>query len=295
MPFIAPPITGYIGTLQRVSGYRPIEVTLVFRDGSQAVPDSIGAPRLGAAYYVGPEILLETEKKSTVTSQGITTKQVGQQVSGQSQSVVSYKVFKTAQAPILWGPGGVSIKCFWHNSTEAIPSINDIPIQPDKITVDSKQGIVEVREANPKDHTQIIAYYYSTITETTPRVIQSTWDSIINTTEAGLIGYGTSVGLSQVYPVTRNITNYLTSETVEFKSPNLDKTSPDYYPVFEYRVKSGGVLEFSVPLHSQSSQPAKVVVKYKSLALTPRIIVDMIQSTDIVKLEPISLNVLVVN
>lgn len=295
MSFIAPPVTGYIGTVQRVSGYRPIEVTLVFRDGSQAVPDSIGSPRLGAAYYIGPEILLETEKKATVTSLGISTKQVGQQITGQSQSVVNYKVYKTAQSPILWGPGGVSIRCFWHNPTEAIPSVNDIPIQPDKVIVDTKQGIVEVNEASPKDHSQVIAYYYSTITETTPRIVQSTWETLSSSTEAGLVGYSTVAGLSQVYPVTRNITNYVTSDIVEFKVPNLDRTSPDYYPVFEYRIKSGGVVEFSVPLHSQSSQPARVIVKYKSLALNPRILVDMVQSTDIVKLEPISLNVLVVN
>jgi hypothetical protein len=290
MPFIVPPSTGYAGSIQRVDGYRPLEVTLTFKDGSKAVPDSIGLPSLGSAYFVGPEILLKSTANSSVQSQ-FNTVSIGSPIVGTNTSTVVRSIYKTSQSPILWGGNGASIRVFWHSSLDSLPSTNDIPIQPDRLIVDSKLGLVELLEAPPAGKDSLVAYYYTAVTETTPRITQSSWDSMVNSTVAGEIGFNTSIGLSQVYPITRNRTDYLTGKDVELKLPVLDKTSPDYYPVFEYKEMPGGVLQFSVPLHELSDQPATIEVKYKSLDLKPRLIVDIVKDDILTSLNNLQISV----
>lgn len=281
MAFIEDPVTGYAGSITRVKGYRPIEITLTFKDGSKAVPDSVGMPRIGTAFYIGPEVLTPTTKKVTVNSTN-----TGQTLSGslnqtgQQQSSVIYTSYVTSQSPILNSVRGAAIRLFWHDPTEPIPSTGDVPISPDKINIDSKLGIVEIQETAPQSKTSVIAYYYVAITENTPKILQSQWETLVSTTKAGLVGFNTSVGLSQVYPVTRNRTDYLYGKEVELRKPNLDRSSPDYYPVFEYITLSDGSIKFAVPLHKYSDMPAKVEVKYKTLGIQPRLIIDMIRDSD---------------
>jgi hypothetical protein len=290
MPFIVPPVTGYVGTLQRIEGYRPIEVTLVFKDGSRAIPDSIGLPKLGSAYFVGPEILEKSQSQVTVQSVSNTVS-IGPTISGTNTSNVQKSIYKTSQSPILWGVNGASIRVFWHTLTDPLPSTSDLPIQPDRVIVDSKLGTLEILENPPSGKDSVVAYYYSAINETTPRIKQDSWDQMINTSKAGEIGFNTYIGLSQVYPITRNKTDYLYGKNVELRKPNLDKSSPEYYPVFEYKVVEGNVLQFSVPLHSFADYSAKVEVKYKSLDINPRVIIDIVKDDLLESLSPVYLEV----
>lgn len=268
--------TGYAGSIKRIQGYRPIEVTLIFEDGSKAVPDSIGIPRLGNTFYVGPEILSKSDRTSEVTTLGV-SQTLGSQTRnpGIDTIIRSSNSFTTAHKPIVSGNKGASIKLFWHSSSDTLPSESDIPISPDKVIIDSRLGTLEILDTFPNGKDNVIAYYHSIITEFTPKILNSQWDQLINNTSAGLIGFNVDAGMSQSYPITRNKTDYMYGKSIELNLPNLDKTSPDYYPVFEYIINDNGELQFAVPLNKYSDYNAKVEVKYSSLKLEPRFIIEM--------------------
>lgn len=281
MAYLDTPVSGFPSNISRIKGYRPIEVTLTFKDGSKALPDSIGTPRVGTSYFVGPEILTATDKTVQVdTSNATTALGNSLQQSGKEQSSINFVSYATSQKPILVSSRGAAIRLFWHDPNLDIPSSGDVPISPDKVYIDSKLGTIDILETAPQNKTAVVAYYYAAITDSTPKILNDVWDSLISNTKAGLVGFGTYVGLSQVYPVTRNRTDYLYGRDVELRQPNLDRTSPDYYPVYEYKVLQDGSLQFAVPLHPFSDRPAKIEVKYQSLGIEPRLLVDLNRDED---------------
>ena len=85
------------------------------------------------------------------------------------------------------------------------------------------------------------------------------------------------VPTQQTYPVTRNITNYATDSSQTLRRANMDPLSPDYYPIFEYRIDPGGVLKFADDLSSIGSYAGTdVEVRYDYLDISPRVIVEVL-------------------
>jgi hypothetical protein len=277
MPFI-PPGSGYLG-LTRITGYRPVEVTLVFKDGSKAVPDSLGTPVIGTVYAVEKEILTRADVSSSIRLEGANPASTSQSKTNTSTSPI--QAFVTAERPILQSARGAAIRLYWHTPGDPIPSTGDVPISPGKITVDSQQGIVEVAEASPNGKMDCVAYYYSEVTEKSSLLLAGSWADNVTNLNLATSGFSTDLGLSAVYPVTRNKTDYVYGRPVELRPPNMDRSSPDYYPVYEYKIERDGSLKFSVPLHAFSDSPAKIIVKYKTLGIEPRIIVDLFREADV--------------
>ncbi len=263
-------------TLRRLKGYRPIEITLTFRDGSRALPDSVGAPRIGSIYAVGPEILSRAEVSATIQRNADSRQDNRQSAIGTSKLPV--QVYTTSERPILQATRGAAFRLYWHNSAYSVPHSGDVAIDPSKVFVDSQLGLIEIGTSSPQASLdQVVAYYYTQVTEHSARAPVSEWN-VINTVSSS--GYSTQTGLSQVYPVTRNKTDYITGKVTQLKPPNMDRTSPDYYPVYEYRLESDGSLVFSVPLHPFSDQPARIEIKYLTLGIEPRLFVDLARDAD---------------
>ncbi len=262
--------------ITRLQGYRPIEITLTFRDGSKASPDYLGAPQLGSVRPLGPEILRRASNTESISRFGGTSADTKQTI--QEVASVPVQVYVTSERPILQSSRGASVRLYWHDPNETDYS-TDKAISPSKVLVYSQLGLIEVLESSPPDKTDLVAYYLSEVSEKSARVPELEWQSIYADNPA-TSGFSVVFGLSQVYPVTRNKTDYVTGKSIELRAPNLERSSPDYYPVFEYRIEADGSIQFATPLHEFSDNPAKIQVRYKTLGIQPRLLINLTRDAD---------------
>lgn len=263
--------------IQKLEGYRPIEITLTFRDGSKALPDALGAPQLGSIRPLGPEVLRAATNEETISRLGKTVSDTSQ--TRKEIATVPVQVFVTSERPILQGSRGAAIRLYWHDPNQTLPGSGDVAISPSKVIVYSQLGFVEVLEVNPPGKTDLVAYYLSEVSEKSARIPELEWQSIYADNPA-TSGFSAGFGLSQVYPVTRNKTDYLQGKSMQLRQPNLERSSPDYYPVFEYRIEADGSIQFSTPLHEFSDQPAKIEVRYKTLGIQPKLLINFRRDAD---------------
>jgi hypothetical protein len=78
----------------------------------------------------------------------------------------------------------------------------------------------------------------------------------------------------QNYPVTRNMTDYISGTIPTLTPADMNPTSRDYYPVFEYYLDSSGNLVFANDLFTYGDTPAVIDVEYETLDINPIVVVE---------------------
>jgi hypothetical protein len=74
------------------------------------------------------------------------------------------------------------------------------------------------------------------------------------------------------------MTDYIGGKIPTLRPPNFERLSKHYYPVIEYYVTSQGELVFSRDFFQYGDMPARIIVEYETLALEPRIAVQVNRS-----------------
>lgn len=257
------------GNVLPVTGYCPIKVTLNFPDGSQALPDILGRPEPGALRYVFGEILtpsaglLQTTSQnaatSVQTSSQASTSQSGNQTLTTTRPAPAYSA---VHQNIAASPGGVALTVYFSQSKG--PASGDVLIPANFLQVDTALGIVTINKTPPASgYDQVKANYYYIPGENDTRE------------PVGVTGTTSSLALTQGYPVTRNRTPYLEPTVPLLRPPVLDPLDSNYYPVYEYYCDSEGTLHFASPLFPYGDNPAQVVIAYPTLAVRPRLVINM--------------------
>lgn len=283
-----------------ITGYRPLAVTLNFTTQNLiAVPDSLGKPKPGDITYSGDEILeiaALSQKTITVTKEvddsdyfdsfdrgwgdllkkSKTTKQpdfgAKPTTSKKTRTVtteIAVLYYNTAHKNLVSSVYGTPIKVWWYNPDPITPTSQ--AIDSSKIIVDTASGLIQIMESAPAGFTQVKCNYWYSMGEDSLREYFKFSDVSVTS--------GTNQLTVQTYPITRNMTDYMTGEIPVLRPPILDSGDPNYYPVFEYYVHHKGYLVFAVNMHLYSDTPAEITVNYSTLGISPRLIIDM-ENTD---------------
>jgi hypothetical protein len=288
------------GVETTLTGYRPIAVSLYFPGSNLTVaPDSLGKPKVGD---IGTsteilEVAALSQKTITVTREVEDTSQqwfqdqlnnnrwgnrttttnnnnnwgntdqTNTDTTKKTKTVVTEMAvlyYQTAFKPIVTSTYGSPVSIWWTKSSspatlQAIPSVN--------IQIDAENGVVNILEPAPTGFDQVKCTYFYRRGESSLREYY-TFDGVSGSTT-------TLQGLIQRYPVTRNMTDYMNGATPKLKQPNLDATSPDYYPIFEYYQHPAGYLVFAINMHTYSDTPAEITTEYSTLGISPRLTIDL--------------------
>lgn len=182
-------------------------------------------------------------------------------------------VFKTRFSPIITGQNGTFLQLYWFDPT----NIKYSPMSRSAFElVNPEIGLVKVLQAAPaSSFTSILAdYKYISNTE-----VEDHYGSVIDfSVAASSISGLTSniIGLrSKPFPVTRNMTDYENGKIPTLKYPDFDRLSKTYYPVIEYYINSDGELIFARDFFKFGDIPAKVSIEYETLAIQPRLGVEV--------------------
>lgn len=185
-------------------------------------------------------------------------------------------VFSTRYKPIISGPNGTFIQLYWFDST----LVKYIPMSRSAYEITNPEiGLIKVLQAPPASgYTSILAdYKYISYTEVEDHYGSVITFAIAASTSTGAVG--ANIGLtSKPFPITRNMTDYEDGKIPTLRAPNFDRLNKDYYPVIEYYVNSNGELIFSRDFFRYGDIPARVSVEYQTLAIQPRVGVEVTRS-----------------
>lgn len=178
---------------------------------------------------------------------------------------------------IVSGPNGAALSLYLHKSADVDPSGNyvtsgDILIPHLHYTLDAEAGTILVHTQPPNGdpaYDTFVAYYYFFRGENSREEFD-----VERTGTVPVSGIDLEGDALQVYPVTRNVTDYVRGETPPMRPYQPDDLLPDYYPVFEYRIDNRGELVFANNFHPFGDIPAKITVEYESLMIEPRLIIE---------------------
>lgn len=257
------------GDISYTTGYRPILATLYFPNTKiTAYPDTLGKPSPGDIAQSIDEVLTQATMSQTSSSQSTTINSSTslKKTFLQTANITrNFTIYQTRFRDLVVGINGSPISCSWRKSTTLATS----GIDSARIRVDTQQGLIQILELPPNGYDQLIATYYYVVGENSARE----YFNIPGITNYGL---GATIPINtQNYPITRNVTDYMRGEIPILKPPILDTLDPEYYPVYEYYVHPDGYLVFAENMHTYSDTPAQVKIEYDSLAITPRIIIDL--------------------
>jgi len=267
------------GSLGSTEGYRPITVSLYFPNTQMTVqPDILGKPKpmdfaISTYELLTQASLSQSSSSSTQTLNlvnaydGSSNPQINIPSSQSLSTVRNLTLWQTQYRNIASGPYGVNIQAWWSNG---VPS-GDVAINPMLIAVNPSLGTVQILQAPPPGYNQLRATYAYLISETSPR------ENFYGTQASS----GAVLGLvPQNYPVTRNMTDYVNGTTPVLTPANLDPLSPGYYPVFEYYFNPDGYLVFADSLFQYGNLPAIITVNYQTLAIKPRVTINLTRSNN---------------
>lgn len=262
-------------SVKTTEGYRPIKVSLYFPDtGISALPDSIGKPKNGDIAQAVKEVLTLASQSINTTTSIATNNFIPSKVSSTSSSLTSVRtttIYQTSYPNLVSSHNGVSISCYWRNSS--VGASGDILIDPFKVLVDPIQGLVEIAATPPAGYDSVVASYWFIVGETSLR------ENFMGPRIVTVSSSGSLANYPQSYPVTRNMTDYMTGTIPVLKPPVLDPLDSGYYPVFEYYVHSNGYLVFAQNMMKYSDTPAQITVEYDTLAIVPRLSIDITRPT----------------
>lgn len=181
--------------------------------------------------------------------------------------------YTTRFKPIILGPSGVFIKLYWYDPT----TVTYIPMSRSAYEVtDPSIGLIRVLNSAPSSgYTSVLAdYKYISYTEA-----EDHFGSVISFAVAASTATGANViGASKPFPITRNMTDYEDGKIPELHTPNFDRLSRNYYPIIEYYVNNDGDLIFARDFFRYGDMPAKISVEYQTLAIQPRVAVEITRS-----------------
>lgn len=180
--------------------------------------------------------------------------------------------YKTKYSPILTGPRGTFITLYWFD-----PVLNNylvIPANKYKVQNSSLGHIKISANAPSSGYTQVLADYKYLSNKETEDHFSILANSIsLNTSSSG---FDSDLNTqSRYFPVTRNMTDYITGRTPNLKEPNFDTLDENYHPVIEYYVNTEGELIFSREFFKYGDVPAQISVEYDTLAIRPRVSVEI--------------------
>lgn len=288
-------------TLTQVAGYRPLEVQLELADGTIVEPDALGPVQRGDIGYAGQELLdlaISTEDDYSSANDPDADDDVDpdaapapsprprkrrgkrkparrRQRRQKNKKVRRFETtVQTRFKNIVASLTGAALSLYWHRTAddtdEAMVNTADQLIPSQAYKVDAKNGVITVKASRPSQaYDSFVCYYHYWRDEENGR---EEFDSARE--DAPTSGVDQAGQSSQVYPVTRNVTDYVQGQKRKLRPAVLNELDGDYYPVFEYMVDSRGRILFANNLHPFGEFPATVRVKYQTLALAPRILVE---------------------
>jgi hypothetical protein len=298
------------GVIRTMTGYRPLKVTLLFPNGTVARPDVLGKLQEGDIAFSGPDLLDEATVEQEIS---LLSESAQRRVNQQLQRVqpaqrerlrdrllqqelnrlqvsatpdtrkltqkIPVNALRTRNRRIVSSQNGVNLTLYWHKGGDdltvgALQTSGDILISPSKYTVDAERGVVIVRDRPPngnRAYNSFIAYYYYRQSDDGSRTLQESRSSAsLPTTGIDSGGY-----LTQPLPITRNMTDHVFGGVEQLRPAVLDELDPGYYPVYEYIQDERGRLVFGNNLFRFGDTPAQVLVEYESLALAPRLLIEV--------------------
>lgn len=269
--------------LEAAGGYRPLKVSLKFANGKTAMPDNVGRPDVGDIGYAGSEGVSLTMDYLTLTSSVSESQTKGnsfadvrkqaQSSKGQEESRTSEVfTFTTRYKPILSGPNGAMITAYWSPPASTGPTQSDVLISPTFLDVNPQLGIVRVLSPPPSADMVVWASYYYQIRTGIPTGVA-----------LPVSGMVTSGFIPASYPFTRNMTDYVTGKQPSLSRYNDNPLDPNYYPVYDYYQASDGALVFTEDLSPYGDTPARIQVEYETLALKPRLVIELWRYGDATK------------
>jgi len=178
-------------------------------------------------------------------------------------------VFATKFAPVIVGPGGTFLKLYWYNSS-ATGGI--LPIsRADYEVLDSNTGRIKILKDGPEGFTDVLADYLYISNSQTEDFFSTVLGSI-NTSSATTSAIASQAEvITRTFPITRNMTDYVTGKVPKLRVPNFTRLSADYYPIIEYYVNSDGELIFARDFYRFGDTPAQIKVEYETLGISPRL------------------------
>lgn len=278
---------GTTAVVRAETGYAPLKVTL--RTAEQTVPpDLIGKSHYTQYEIVSGETLACLGDATTITDTKTTTTETGGTAS--ESTVRKVKVYKTNK-PICFIEGvGPKIALYWHKANTNRDA--DELIDPKNYTIrwektltglttpgytatsksvnyaDTIELVVDNDRSGP-EYT-VVAYYRTE----GPGSVAVDEDYVFVDADGNRPRYGLTALALQSYPVTRNVTDYLTGNTPTLRPAVLDRTSSDYYPIYEYYIDESGSLVFANDLSKYGDNAAIIEVEYDTLAINPRLLIE---------------------
>ncbi len=192
-----------------------------------------------------------------------------------TSAVEADDVYSTRFKPIITGPNGSFLRVYWYNPTDntylAAP-------QSSYEVANAGLGLIKVLSAGPSGFTSLIADYQYITNSTTEDHFSSVLD-FATMAATGVSDISSQFQLrTKPLPITRNMTDYVNGRIPILRPPNFERLSKDYYPVIEYYVNSNGELIFSRDFFKYGDIPANIRVEYSSLAISPRVGVQITRS-----------------
>jgi len=291
------------GILKTINGYKPLDVVLKV-GGKYILPDILGQSSNQLTKLISNEtlsletdgaIIKDTSESSTVEKSGgssISRKLYEEKKLSSDSYVTKY--------PVEWDDisrKGHRLALYWHRVSAGTDTSEDILISP------ANYDIVQSGGHSPSDTSDSRSRYYgkttiimkdagfSQIIKTTDDDEEEMYDLIAYyRTKVSAAGYiageeymletfqvsGLTPLLSQSYPVTRNMTDYVNRTAPTLKASNMDpRAGESYYPVYEYFVNEAGEVVFADDLFRFGDTKADITIRYETLDINPRIIVKM--------------------
>jgi len=190
----------------------------------------------------------------------------------ETSTVNQTQVYKTKFGPIISGRSGSMVRLYWVDTASGLY----IPINPNNVAVDPENQIISVTATPPATAYNAVAADYKYLLK---EGAEDYFSEVITSATVPATGSTDFAGFiretSRSLPITRNMTDYTNGKIPLLKPPVFDKMSKDYYPVIEYYLSDDGTLIFARDFFLYGDQPAEVEVKYDTLAVKPRLVLDV--------------------
>lgn len=297
--------------IRSIEGYRPAAVTLKFNTRT-ALPDIIGQGQNTSTKLIAGEVLQLEQAGSVVKENTTTTVDISTRNGTVTKQLVEEStltgVTYATKYPVVWDATagyGARISIYWHqkysgtvdsdgNKVLNTDHSEDILISPSNYEVVQAGGsrgtgsnagqsmyygrtrisvkdtgfdqVLQATGSNEEEY-EMVGYYRTTVP------VDVTY-SEYNLESDLPVTSGLTNLLSQAYPVTRNMTDYIKGRTPTLKKSNLEKSSEDYYPIYEYYIDEKGRIIFADDLFTYGDDPPIIDVAYETLNINPRLVVE---------------------
>ena len=175
--------------------------------------------------------------------------------------------YSTNHYPLLPAQQGSFLRVWLYNPTSG-GTFKELS-NSDYVVTDYSLGIIEIITSFPAGFTEVFASY-SYFTDRSKEDFNSYVTSNLQT--SATIDTKDFSTPTQRYPVTRNVTDYITGQTPVLKKANFNELSPNYYPVIEYYQTSENELIFSESLYQYGDNPGVIEVTYSTLNIQPSLL-----------------------